>query len=264
MQLFRFFLFSITFLTFWYYLFMKYTISQFVKNKRKELDLTVIDFADRYGISHALVSQYESGSKDNPSVVVAAKFCRVFGISAEDFISNFKYSVSTINDTFGSIVSLQHRINGDTNKNGISNINRFISIYSEKNKWKDIKILNDIEKRSVFDDSIRITPSATCKTYKDEKICIIYFPYRSLPNNQSDTMQTYYQDYLRTISDIISHSFLPYDNYILLTSDKQAFSYIEAVKKLYIKSDKNITMVCEQYRKESKQIVITGKRFVLQ
>ena len=236
---------------------MAITISEYVKAKRKEMGLTIYEFADRFHISHSLVSQYESGSKDNPSVAIAAKFCRVFGISAEDFISDFNYQVISIDDTFGTIVSLQHRINGDMNKNGSTNLNRFLSKYSDYNKITDFYIFEDNEKKGIFPRTMSLQPSAECKI-NGQKTCIIYFAYRSIPDNQNSTKLTFYRDYIIALSEILLHDKLPYENYILLTTDRSAFAFLKELREAYIKSQKNITVVCNQYKKYSGILTFSG------
>ena len=240
---------------------MAITISEYVKEKRKEMGLTIYDFADRFHISHSLVSQYESGSKDSPSLAVAAKFCKVFGISAEDFISDFQYQVYTINDALGTIVSLQHRINGDMGKDGIPNLNRFLSKYSECNNIEDFHIFDDDEKSGVFPYTMATRPSAKCKL-NNQSTCIIYFPYRSIPDNQRDTKLAYYKDYINTISEILLHEKLPFDFFVLLTTDRAAFSFIKELKNAYTKSQKNITVVCDQYKKYSGILIFSGERII--
>lgn len=240
---------------------MATTISQYVKKKRKDMGLTIYDFAARFHISHSLVSQYESGSKDNPSLAVATKFCKVFGISAEDFIANFDYKVFTINDTLGTLVSLQHRINGDMEKDGLPSLNRFFSKYSENNKITDFRIFDNEEKHGVFPNTMSTKPSATCKI-NGQTTCIIYFPYRSIPDNKNDTKLSYYKDYITTINELILHNKLPYENFIILTTDRLAYSFIGELKKAYIKNKKNITIVCNQYKKYSDIMVFSGKGFL--
>lgn len=240
----------------------KITISEYVKEKRKEMGLTIYDFADRFHISHSLVSQYEFGSKDNPSLAIAAKFCKVFGISAEDFISDFQYQVFTINDTFETIVSLQCRIDGYPEKRNVPDLDRFLAKFSEYNTITDFRIFDDDEKNGVFPYTMATRPSAKCKL-NNKNTCIIYFPYRSTPDNQRDTKLTYYKDYINAISEILLHENLPFDFFVLLTTDRAAFSFIEELKKAYIKdSRKNITVVCNQYKKYSGIMIFSGESII--
>ena len=64
-------------------------ISDYISSLRDKEGLTMEEFGNKYGLSRAAVSRYELGLHDDPTRLIARKFCQTFNIDPEDFITHF-------------------------------------------------------------------------------------------------------------------------------------------------------------------------------
>lgn len=87
------------------------SIGEFIKLKRKQLNLTQKDLAARLGVSDAMVSAYETG-KRNPKPTTIRKIAEAFSMSPEEIKLNYKNELQA---TYVKLVQttpfLAHRYN---------------------------------------------------------------------------------------------------------------------------------------------------------
>lgn len=239
---------------------MSQTISNYVKNLRKDSGLGVEEFARQYGISHAQVSIYESGKVDNFSLLVAANFCNNFGFDADEFLDDFYNDKLSISDISGFKVALENKLNGNSNAYLLNNLYSFFDIFSKNETLDGLKLINENNRSKVFPEFAELSPVASCTANKlknNNLVYVFYFPYTKVPNNSSKSK--YYSSLRGTIMSLIGidNKTLNCKNFILLTPDYQQYSYFKN-QSYFQKNDTNITLVCYRHKKELKYTNIIG------
>lgn len=213
----------------------KVKISDYVLGLRSKEGLTVRAFGEKYNISRSQVSRYENGSEDNPTLLVATKFCNKFSISFEKFKDEFFYMNKKIDTAFSTAAQLKYR-----------NIHELDSNYPYKvikgfyDLNKDVFGLYDLNKYQKDNDDI-IDINYICKNKNNELIYLCYFLYPQKffykNNNQNFAVIG------KAIADVACYSEeeLKCKNFVFFTPSKDVFNFYKTKK--YNKHLNNLLLI---------------------
>lgn len=207
-------------------------ISEWVKYSRKMALAPVHKFAKDHHISGTLVKKYESGEYDSPTPLIAANFCKNFDILPEELIKQFKLSDDKNFDSKEYLQTLNsYYFNTPTEFTSIGSVKQFLDLKSFDDFPQTASMLAyNIPCEAVFanTDGDRIA-GAYFKYEKVHKDQMILDAYKTLANSIS-----YALSYTLTLKDPQTHE--PYDiqNYLFVTSSKNAFNAIYEERKNFV------------------------------
>ena len=254
----------------------KITISESVKKMRSESGLPASSFAKYHKLSRPLLAKYEKGEYDCPTPQIAANFCNIFHLEADEFMIDYRVSnKANFNekDFYDAVCYIMYKEEYQS--------------YSELFNKKTSKLLglNKGQDTYIAEYSKGIIPCECIFTNKNnEKIGFFYFPYKKV--QRDNPILSAYPEFTKTITDIIfrplkiqiskTKTISTIRSYLLVTPSKDAFkAIIEEYKDNYFRyknnrpiessaSPVNITILhLPRWGSESlKYYTLTGKDFI--
>lgn len=116
-------------------------LGEYLRNRRKELGLTLREVAERTGVSNSYISQIESGQRKIPSARVLGLLARAYELDAGDLMNLATGNEDAFDEEATTIDRLfQHAINDPDFKYG----NRFRGKLTTEMKRAVIEVYEDI------------------------------------------------------------------------------------------------------------------------
>lgn len=238
-------------------------ISEYVKAKRAEDNLSTREFAEKYKISKSNVSRYETGFFDNPSVLAATGFCNTFDIGLDEFMVDFYYTDENIEKTFTFGKHFYERFGKEIKDvPGRNVILGFYNKFKEEAGLSDLRNIDSKEDQNNRQKRIFIPHNATCKNRKNEEVWI----YRFLDAYEGKTKRplNYLYGYMdKVICNIAAYSKeeLGCNNFIFLIPNKKMIRYLTESK--FKANNSNVILVYTRNNKSfAEPILLFGKDFL--
>ena len=234
----------------------KKLLSEYVKELREKSGLTANEFAKLHNVSHSQISKYESGALDSPSLVVAAKFCKNFGLSGQEFVDSIKCENPVIIDVANFTSSIEHLMGTNYELDRNKYIETFFEYAKEKHNLDKLQIMTDLH---LSINTTMLDYDACCYDKNDNDTVIYFIPYRKVQAN-GYTFK-YYSDFIQKLGIIYMEKYPLQKNYLFITPSLEAYNAF-ADRQYREIDDINIIVYYFKYRREPKYKVICGKDFL--
>lgn len=238
-------------------------LSEYVRGLRTREGLSLEEFGKKYNMSRAGVSKYENGAFDDPSLLVATRFCKTFNIDLAEFVVGFFYTNKKIDKAFTTAKHLSKRIGNELfDLEGKKPIIKFYQTYKEEFGLYGLEYVTEDQDAINRKSRNYIPRYATCFNRKDEEIWI----YRFL--NNLELIDFPLNDRYSYLNKIICNvaAFTPEElgckNYLFIIQNKKMFNYLKD-SKFQKNSQTNVMVV---YSKDDKTFeepeLLFGKIFL--
>lgn len=185
-------------------------VGEFIKNIRKENNLTQAEFASKYGITYQAVSNWEHG-KNLPDIALLKQIANDFNVSIDELLGNEKKGYKANKRVFiiiilfmviliGLLIIYLNKHNNFEFKTLSSNCSNFtISGSISYNK----------DKTSIYISNINYCDTSNEKEYKQIE-CILYEKYNNIEkqigtNNYDDNTTIKLEEYLKNVEFTIDN-----------------------------------------------------------
>lgn len=201
----------------------KELISTFVMGLRAGDNMTTQEFADKYHISKTNVSRLEKGHFDNPSRLIAARFCNTFGFTLDEFRTRFIYDNKKIDSSFKIIDQIQKRARLEFSDDfSIKIAKQFYDNYGKKIGLYGYSKIDDSEEYKT--SQVYVPHSAEC--YFDKKKIWIG-AYLSAVDFDNRPMNYNYATLDHAISNIATYDAeeVGCDNFIIIVDKEKMYDF---------------------------------------
>jgi len=240
----------------------KKLISDYVRGLRASENLSSQEFADKYEISKTNVNRYENGYFDNPSLLVATRFCTTFKVGLDEFVTDFYYTNEKIESTFTMGKHISERFGPEFIDTGGNNvITRFLSLNQKKYSLSNPEYVDFTKEYKAKEKKIFIPHSAKFLNRENEEVWIYRFMNSFEGKNKPVNYAYEYLDH--TICNIIAFSVeeIGCKNFVFLLPNKKMMNYL--LERKFESTGKNIILI---YTKDDKNftepILLIGKNFL--
>ncbi|MBR2533980.1 MAG: helix-turn-helix transcriptional regulator [Erysipelotrichaceae bacterium] len=240
-------------------------ISDYVRGLRAKEGLTLEEFGKKYGLSRAGASRYENGNFDNPSLLIATKFCKIFNIDLDEFVVDFYYTNEKIDKAFTTAKHFAERFGPEFfDPTGKGVITRFYQ------RFKDEYSLHGLKNVSEDDDAKNrkcrnyIPRYGICYNKKNEEIWIYRF-LNSFEGINKYPLNYRYNYLNQVVSTVAAHTKkeLGCKNYVFIIPNKKMLKYL--VESEFNKTETNAILIySKDDRNFEEPILLFGKDFLKQ
>lgn len=240
----------------------KIKISEYVSKLRAEENLSIRKFADKHSISFRMAFRYENGEMDDPTINAASKFCATFGVSHNEFASDYFFTDERIKNHFIRRENILSRcVDFWSDKSTTKFIKKYFDEYAPKYDLSDLRLLkvSDIE-RNIYS----IWHEGTCLNKYGELIWlgpILFLLGPSAP--------VFEQDYSAICNPIHSIALVDSlnlpdncENYIFFIPNKDCFNFLRDFPYDKKNCKNNVILYFVDRKEVKKELVLFGRNFL--
>ncbi len=240
----------------------KTLISEFVKNKRNEEGLSVRAFAEKHRISKTYINKFELGMYDDPSLLVAKKFCSVFDIGPDEFVTDFYFTDPKIDSAFTLKKHFGERFGNEfVDTYGTVSVLKLYQQYSEIYKLSNLNYVDYDNEYKRSSGHVFVPRSASCHNKHNEEIWLFRF-LNAFEGNRGPANRTYdYLDHVVCNVAAYTREELGCANFVFIVPNKKMYNYL--TERRFAQTDTSVILVyCKKDKNFSDPYLLFGKNFL--